>query len=233
MFSKICCLVFVIAFPIQYTEAQEFDTEAWPEINLYGRHKKVTFMRLAAGITKSNEFSNATGGFLEADVQIGLKAIVRTKLLKHPDADKGKLLTFRAGYAYVPSFEEIDPPLEHRGILEVTPRYPVFWDLLLSNRNRLDFRWIDGEYSTRYRNRLKAEREFTIGRLNFNQYGSAEFFYDTRSHSWARHEYAVGTEFPFRKRYVLELYYMLQNNRRANAINVNGIGWVFQMYFGD
>ena len=63
----------------------------------------------------------------------------------------------RIGYRYLHNAG--DDPDENRGVLEVTPRYPLVRGVLVSNRNRIDFRFIEGEYSWRYRNRLSLERE--------------------------------------------------------------------------
>ena len=82
------------------------------------------------------------------------------------DESKNRLLLARIGYRYLPSYT--GGSAEQRGVLEGTARFPLiglFGDVLLSDRNRLDLRFIDGEFSWRYRNRLSAEREFSIGKI--------------------------------------------------------------------
>jgi hypothetical protein len=93
-------------------------------------------------LTKSDPVNRASDGFLELDVQFGLKHRIIEKIVEDPDIQKRKLLTMRGGYAYVPSLADENASIEHRGILEVTSRYSIFGSVLLSDRNRLDFRWI-------------------------------------------------------------------------------------------
>jgi hypothetical protein len=53
--------------------------------------------------------------------------------------------------------------------------------LLLIDRNRLDLRWVDGNFSWRCRNRLTLERHFKMGgNRALTPYASGELFYDSR-----------------------------------------------------
>ena len=85
----------------------------------------------------------------------------------------------RIGYRYMPTYASDDPGREP-GLLEGTARYPLVRGVLVSNRNRVDFRVIDGDYSWRYRNRLSFERELSLGPVRLNPYARAEVFYDSR-----------------------------------------------------
>ena len=67
------------------------------------------------------------------------------------DQSKSRLVMLRAGYRYMPS---TNGATEHRGLLEATASYPLVRGVLLSDRNRVDFRFIDGEFAWRYRNRI-------------------------------------------------------------------------------
>ena len=64
----------------------------------------------------------------------------------------------------------------------------------LENRARVDLRWIGGEYSTRYRLRVEATREFTVAGHSIVPYFNVEWFYDTRYDGWARTLYTAGPE---------------------------------------
>jgi hypothetical protein len=140
-------------------------------------------------------------------------------------------LTLRTGYAYIPSLGDEDPPKEHRIVLEATARYPLPLDILLSDRSRGDLRWINGEFSTRYRNRLRVERDFSIRKFMITPYASGELFYDFRFDLWNRNEICAGAEIPVGKRFVFEPYYLRQNNSRSQTEHVNGVGLVFQWHF--
>ena len=205
------------------------ETEYWPEMQFYHRLNPQFRIRGVAGITRSQPFEGASDGFVRGDLDIGLKNIVRRKL--EPDAHKGKYLSMRLGYSYHSSLSGENRPPEHRGILEVTARAPLLANFLLSETNRIDFRSIGDLSSKRYRNRIRLECASAIRGLAFSPYGVAEFYYDTRVDGWNRNEYSFGSEFPIRKRFVLEFYYTYQKNRGLGFTDVNGLGTVFQWYW--
>jgi hypothetical protein len=198
-------------------------------MQFYHRLNSQFRIRLVTGITRSRPFEGESDGFVEGDLDVGLKKMIGRK--REPDADKGKYLSMRLGYSYHSSFSDENQPPEHRGILEFTSRFPLASQFLLSDRHRLDFRSIGDEDSTRYRNRIRLERNSTIGVLAFSPYAQAEFYYDTNVDGWNRNEYTFGSEFPIRKRFVLEFYYTYQNNRGSGSTDANGVGTVFQWYW--
>jgi len=51
---------------------------------------------------------------------------------------------------------------EDRGILSLWGKIPLPGSVWLENRARSDLRWIGDEYSTRYRWRMEATREFNL-----------------------------------------------------------------------
>ena len=52
--------------------------------------------------------------------------------------------------------------------------------MLLSDRNRVEFRDIGWQFFWRYRNRLTSERTFTFRGYRFTPYLRAEAFYDDK-----------------------------------------------------
>ena len=81
---------------------------------------------------------------------------------------------------------------EDRAILSLWGKVPLPGDVWLENRARVDLRWIGGEYSTRYRLRVEATREFTVAGHSVVPYFNVEWFYDTRYDGWARTLYTGG-----------------------------------------
>jgi hypothetical protein len=227
--NKIICLT---AFHFAVFAGSLFgqsETNFWPEVQFYHRLNEQIRIRIVAGITRSRAFEGQEDGFIEGDLDIGLKSILRRK--QEPDQHKGKYLSMRLGYSYHETFSDENPPPEHRAILEFTGRLPLPSHFLLSDRNRMDFRSIGEDRSNRYRNRIKLERNCKIGDFVFNPYGQAEFYYDSKVHGWNRNEYSFGSEFPIRRHFVLEFYYTRQNNKGSGATDVNGLGTVFQLYW--
>ena len=83
-------------------------------------------------------------------------------------------MLLRAGYRYLHSFS--GDPAEHRTVLEATARYPLAAGVLVSLRNRVDLRFIGGDDSWRFRSRLSAEKELSIGRVRMNPYVRGELY---------------------------------------------------------
>jgi hypothetical protein len=82
--------------------------------------------------------------------------------------------------------------------------------------SRGDLRFIRGQpFSTRYRNKLQLERDFSFGSLAFTPYLNGQLYYDTRYDVWNRNRYSAGVEVPAGKHLVLETYYLRQNDSPA------------------
>ena len=90
---------------------------------------------------------------------------------------------------------------------EATGRFHLPVLLSLSDRSRIDLRWVNGDLRWRYRNRLKIERTFRVKRLEWTPYSHAEAFYSLDQSSWTRIRYAAGTELALSRRIVLEGYF--------------------------
>lgn len=160
--------------------------------------------------------------------------------MPHPqniDPDKNFYLVVGVGYEHLDTGSS--GKIENRIIIDATPGYNFPGDLLLRDRNYFEFRWINGKYSTTYRNRLTLEREFTVRAFHFSPYGSVEAFYDTDSHSaegsynnpghiWNQWWYTAGVQLPYQRRLMLQAYYRRENcstctpaRRNAGGITVN------------
>ena len=136
-------------------------TQVWPEISVFTRlNDRMRFYFLATTVKESRE---STEGEFGPNVDFYLRPFRERKRLAgfRLDESKNRFLLLRVGYRYLDSFSA--DPNEHRVVLEATPRYPLKGGVLVSNRGRVDARFIDGEYSWRFRSRLSVEKEFSIG----------------------------------------------------------------------
>ena len=227
--------VFLFSIGIQGATAQEPATrkEFWPEIDVYITVKPKVRLYLTGTVSKSvedGELRNAQG----YEGQIGV----------HVDYIPNKHVILRTGYRYGTSVGSNSEPFkEHRLLTEQTLRELLPGDLLLSDRNREDFRFVNGDFSFRYRNRVTLEREVHLfkGRT-ITPYVSGEIFYDTRYNTWNRNRFAVGVQQsllrgPLRKmllpkrQVTVDLYYMRQNDSRSDTRHVNAIGAALTFYF--
>jgi hypothetical protein len=227
--------LFLIAFSSQAIRAQEPTThkEFWPEIDVFIHLKpkvRLFFLGTVSKSVEDGELRNAQA----YEAQIGA----------HLDYIPNEHVILRTGYRYGSAVgSNSDPFREHRFLTEQTLRKMLPGDLLLSDRNREDFRFVNGDFSFRYRNRVTVEREFLlIGKRTITPYVSGEIFYDTRYDVWNRNRYAVGVQTSLRRgalmkmllpkrQIILDLYYMRQNDSRSDTPHVNALGAALSFYF--
>jgi hypothetical protein len=174
--------------------AQSTGNEFRPELGIYvqqGQQIRIAFIDSATGNQNTGEWH----GRFDFYVETALKPVFRRKLRDQPDVYRNKYLTMRAGYRYVTGLTNGNSTSENRGILEFTSRHLLPWQLAVSDRNRGEFRFIKGQgFSTRYRNRLRLERDIQYRWLGFTPYLYDEIFYDSRYDQWTPNRYGVGVQ---------------------------------------
>jgi hypothetical protein len=212
--------------------AQEPTTrnEVWPSIEVYVNVKPKVRLYLLGTVSKAIE----DGELFNAqtyEAQIGA----------HVDYIPNEHFILRAGYRYGRAVGNSDNGFrEHRLLSEQILRKLLPGDLLLTDRNREDFRFITGDFSFRYRNRVMIEREFQVKlpllrSRSITPYVSGEISYDTRFDTWNRNRYAIGVVQSLRRGPILrqllpkrgiflDLYLMRQNDSRSSPAHVNALG---------
>jgi len=213
--------------------AQEPTTrdEVWPSIEVYINVKPKVRLYLVGTVSKAiedGELFNAQS----YEAQIGA----------HVDYIPNEHVILRAGYRYGRAVGDQDDGFrEHRILADQILRKLLPADLLLTDRNREEFRFITGDFSFRYRNRVTIEREFQLSDVpllrgrTIAPYVSGEISYDTRFDLWNRNRYAVGVVQSLRRGPILrqllpkrainlDLYLMRQNDSRSTPSHVNALG---------
>ena len=222
-------LVEIGAFTIRGQEPTTRN-ELWPEINVYITLKPKLRLFLLETVSKAVE-----------DGEIFQAQAFESQFGVHVDYLPNKHIILRTGYRYGWSTGD-DSYREHRLLTEQTFRKLLPGDLLLSDRNREDFRFLKGDFSFRYRNRVTIEREFQLKKHPVTPYVSGEIFYDTRYQIWNRNRLTVGVQTSLRKgpilkllvpkrQIILEMYYTHQNDSRSSPSHVNGFGTVLAFHF--
>lgn len=201
----------------------------WPEVDTYVGINSNVRLFFDASITK--EDGVGTSSEIGANIDFFLKPLVKLKRFAgfQLDTSKSRPLTLRLGYRYLPAF---DGPDEQRIVVEATGRYPLKAGVLLSNRNRVDLRFIENEnFSWRYRNRLTVERNYDIRNFRMTPYARIEFYYDSRYSNWSNTSTDLGVVFPIGKRMELEPYYEHQNNTgQSPNQQVDAVGLVLSIF---
>lgn len=225
----LCLLALAAVFTSGARAQQDSGTvkQFWPEVDVYVPLNEKFRLFFLATTTKAEE----TRENIEGQVGAHIDYLIHSKA------------RLRAGYRYGFSLGGSDPFKEHRIVFEQTLRQPLPLDVLLSDRNREDLRWVNGEFSARYRNRVTLEREFKILNRQITPYGSAEVFYDNRFKTWNRNRFAVGAQIALKrgaplislihpkKQFVLDVYLIRQNDSRSEPHHVNALGMAFNIYF--
>jgi len=107
-----------------------------------------------------------------------------------------------------------DTTIEHRLFLNVTPLWS--WKRLhVEDRNRIEFRHINGVDDWRYRNKPKLGIELGSGWYEVEPYVADEVFYGARAGEWTRNRFVLGVEKPLTRRVSAELYYLIESNRQG------------------
>ncbi|HEU0253851.1 MAG TPA: DUF2490 domain-containing protein [Pyrinomonadaceae bacterium] len=216
------------AVVVSAQQSSETRDELWPEIDIYiPINDKYRLLFTASGSRARETRENF-------EVQLGA----------HLDYFFNERVSFRVGYRHGFSPAEDDPFSEHRIVTEQSIRKKFRRSILLTDRNRQDWRWVNGDFSFRYRNRLTAEKEFRIRERPITPYGSAEIFYDTRFSTFNRYRFAAGVQIALRRirsreplllilrqERVLDIYYLRQEDTRSDPKHVNAIGISFSIHF--
>ena len=209
--------------------AQQPDTpkQLWPEVDVYVPLNEKFRLFFLFTVTKAEETRDNTEG------QFGA----------HIDYTFNQRLVLRAGYRYRFSLAETDPFKEHRPIIEQTYREQLPLNILLTDRNREEFRIINGDFSFRYRNRLRLERDFRVLGRSITPYGSVEVYHDGRFGVWNRNRLTAGVQIQLRralpllrhitprKQLTLDVSYTKQNDSRSQPPHLHALRTALVIYF--
>lgn len=125
-----------------------------------------------------------------------------------------------------------DTTIENRLYVNLIPH--VAWGPLhFEDRNRIEFRHINGRDDWRYRNKPKLSLE--LGEDAWyacEPFVADELFYGARAGEWNRNRFFVGVEKPLGRLVSTELYYMIESNKQGrdwDAFHVLGLttAWSF------
>jgi len=177
---------------------------------------------LYAGQEKSEELASA-----RKKVGVGISFRVKPifkRLLDAADSDKQHLLVWGAIYEYSRASEQDETSIEHRLMLDATLRYDLPKKFLLSNRNRFEFRWVNGDYPLRYRNRPDLKRSFKLFKRNITPYVAAELFWDQRYKKLNIFKFSSGVQVPVFRRTSIDFFYERQHCTTCATENTNIFG---------
>jgi hypothetical protein len=218
-------IVLFAALPARSQQTAQF----WPEIDSYIKLNP-TF-RLMFNASTTQEAGNTIGSQFGANLDMFAKPLLKLKRFTvfQLDESKSRPLTIRIGYNRLPTPGK---PTENRVVLDATPRFPLKAGFLVADRTRADLRWINGDFSWRYRNRLMVERTFAIHNYHFTPYVRGDAYYVSTAGKWSRTTEDVGLLLPIRRRAEIKPYYEHMNDTsKSPNQQTHGIGVVLSLYF--
>jgi hypothetical protein len=212
-------------------EATQTERQFWPEADVFWKASERIRFVLLASLTENRdtEYRNSEFGAF-ADVFVPRFGPILFRRISHHDDSRTHRITVRAGYRFVRTISAEPPSTEHRFQSDATMRWALPGEILMSDRHRGEYRIIDDQFSFRYRNELKIERDFAIRRIPISPYVSAEIFYDTRFDAFSRWRYTGGVALTLGDHTIIEPHYTRQIVKHPQFQVINAIGLTVNIY---
>lgn len=205
------------------------ESEVWPEGDLHLQLPSHLRVLALSGLEQAVGFPFQQW-YAAAAVGYQFKPILREHLL-NIDPDKEHYLVVGGGYEFLRTVQSGVVKHENRVTIDVTPGFLLPGKILVRDRNWVELRWIDGTYSTTYRNMVSVERGLLVHGFRFSPFGSAEVFYDSPKHSWNEEWYTAGIQWPYKSLLMVETYYRRENCSTCNPTDWNVAGVSVHFYF--
>ena len=159
--------------------------------------------------------------------------------LLSPDEAKKHAVDLRLGVLYTATPDPGAGPSGNTWTLQVdlTPRYNLPGDVLLSVRNRVSFNWqVDGAsgFFFRYRGRFQVEREFDVGGLPLTPFVNVELFWQQPPAMWTQFRIEGGLQMGFEwfaRGQTIEVNYTAITNLQPGRSWSPQIGLILSSYF--
>jgi Protein of unknown function (DUF2490) len=222
-------LALLLLLPSSSAFAQNSTTEFLPEID--ANFKMNSNVRFLFQAKETREGGDPTQAEVGPNIEFYLKPLLKLKNVTLFDLDdaKSRPLVLAVGYRVVPTPGK---PTINRMEPVLTFHVPITARILITDRNRADLDWSPGKFVWRYRNRLTAERRFTISNYHPAPYISAELFYESQYAKISSTNLYAGCFLPVTKHIEFDPYYEHENNtgKRPNE-QVNAVGLILNLFF--
>ena len=209
--------------------------EFWPEIDTWLRLSPAWRLSLFVPITENLDTHYREGNFIpQVDYAFG-NATYQRRLMDEDRARNMKLMLLRGGYLGGKSLDDNgEAYTEYTAFSELHLRLPLKGGFLLSHRLRTDLRWLGKEshdFSTRWRYRLMAEKEFTAGPVSLVPYMSVEPYYDSRYDTVNRIRVIAGSSVAWSSRTALEINSTYQHDSRSSTTEILALSVILHLFF--
>ena len=187
----------------------------WPEFDAYIPVARATQLNPFTNITQSRDTSYK-------QIEVGT----------YVDWRVASYLVLGGGYSYLYS-PDAHSENEDRAMVEGTLGVYLLSALHVEDRNRFEFRWVGGVYSTRYRNRLRLGRLLAFDPNHpVTPYVEVEIYYQFSKASITRVQPQIGVVLELSHHVTLDAAYVHQNDQTGSLNNVNAIELTVRLYTG-
>jgi hypothetical protein len=225
-------LLLGLALSTEWLTAQDSSTpkQIWPEIDVYYRiNERIRIYGMISGTRTNSEYTDGTTGiYLD---YFALPWLRGRKYADLHDTTVGYYWWFRVGYSYSDS-----PPSDKKKVIDILEtetnnNFHLPADINLTSRNRLDWRWVNGDFQPIYRPRLKFIRDFKTEYMTFDTYIWGEYFFYLNDNSQNRFRLTAGADIKVIKNMDFEIYYLYQFQNKPGVEPLNAIGIQLDFYF--
>ena len=206
--------------------------EVWPEVNVFYKinHKIRLFALYSA--TKLKNSSYTDGGF---GVYVDYFAFPFIRKRVDPnwrDSTSGYYLWIRVGYLYSSTPPESEDPFKENTIVtEYNPRFHLPYHILLTGKNRFDWRIINGSFQPRYRPRLVLEKDMRTEYLYFTPKIYGEYYVYFNTGGLNRFRLSAGVQIKVASHVEFEPYYVHQFANGKKVKSLDAMGFTLKFYF--
>jgi hypothetical protein len=204
--------------------------QIWPEVEVYYRiNEKLRLYGNISGTKSNSEYTDGTGSInLDYFALPWLRGKLDPEL---NDTARGYFWWFRVGYSYSAAPASDQKKVVNILETETNNNFRLPGEVLLTFRNRLDWRWVNGDFQPIYRPRLKFLRDFKTEYLTFDGYIWSEYFFYLNDKSQDRLRLTFGTDIKVLKTMDFEVYYLHQFENLPSVEPLNAIGIQLDFYF--
>jgi Protein of unknown function (DUF2490) len=216
-----------------YAQPSSKAQEVWPSVDVYYRlNPKMRLYATAAGTKKDeSSYSDAAFGVFFDYFGYAFSPVKRIVRSGHADSLPGQYLWLRGGYQYSatpPSSE--DPFKENMLVTEANSRFYLPFTVLMTIKNRFDWRSKNGEFNGRYRPRLMLEKDLHTEYMFFTVSAFGEYFLNFGNPDVNRFRTQLGVEFRVTKRFNYEVYWNHQFANQPEVPEVDAFGMTIKAY---
>jgi hypothetical protein len=224
--SLFACLLFLTVTALAATpavgqqegHASEFNPSVWLLYELNDRSR----LDLYTGRERSEELNSSKW-------KVGVGASIRVRplfnLFDKDDPDKKYTLVLGTVFETSKTTEAGQSRTENKVALDAWGRWAFKRPkILVTDRNRVEFRWVNGDFHLRYRNWLFAERPIMIKKYKVSPFVGAEPFWDQRYKEWNLIRFMGGVRLPVWRRTYMDVFYVREHCRTCSTLNTDVFG---------